>query len=113
MRLRAGRGSHPLFRYELPIFPPAHVQPEVAQLRHIAGLEVKVTPSMRHPLFIGRPCDVLDAEWTEQFAAREVERAEARRFRDRAGENVHPARAVLEAGPGLVPHWKVQHELEP
>src|SRR4051812_9037215 len=111
MRLRAGRCSHPLLRDELPIFPAAAVQPEVAQLRHVARLEVKITPSVRHPLFIGRPCDVAYAEWTEQFAAGEVERTQARRFRDRPRQNVHPTRAVLETAPGFVAHWKVQHEL--
>mmetsp|Transcript_6026 Transcript_6026/g.24040 ORF Transcript_6026/g.24040 Transcript_6026/m.24040 type:complete len:331 (+) Transcript_6026:2353-3345(+) len=113
LSLRLHGCFHPVLGDDLPPLPAAVVQPQITQLGHVARLQAQVAPAERDALGIGRPFRVADAERREQLAPRKLQGADAGRPRDRAGEQMHAARAVLKAASRLVAHRQVQHELGP
>ena len=64
-------------RQDLLAVPQAAAQPEIADLRHVARLQVEVVAAVRDALRVDPPQHVVDAERPEQPFPRIVERAAA------------------------------------
>ena len=112
-RLLAGRRGHPARGHDLLVRPAPLMKEEIAELRHVVGREMQVSPAERRALRAGRPDRFADAERPEEMLSREVERGHPGGFLHDDGEEIGGRAAIFEPRPGWLSHGQVKGELGP
>ena len=95
---------------QLPPLPLALLQVELAEARDVLGPHAQAEAAERHPLLVGVPGRVLDAERLEEPRPQVVEHASAGDLLHDRREHVGGRRVVDEVRPGLVRDRQRQEE---